>query len=60
MCFFYHSVAPYRSLSPKSKDARLKKEKDIKAEEEDEKKKKKVCVYLYICFCRLFFLWTII
>lgn len=31
----------YRSLSPKSKDSRLKKEKDIKTEEEEDDKKKK-------------------
>lgn len=31
----------YRSLSPKSRDGRMKKEKNIKAEEEEEETKKK-------------------
>lgn len=34
----------FRSVSPKSKEARLKKEKDVKKEEEEKKKKEKVSV----------------
>lgn len=49
----------YRSLSPKSRDGKLKKEKNIKAEEEEEetKKKEKVknCLALLASFCGFLF-----
>lgn len=45
LCCFCHDLEfvalPHRSLSPKSKDGRVKKEKDIKTEEEEDDKKKK-------------------
>lgn len=42
MMFVYtQSLAFCRSLSPKSRDGKLKKERNIKAEEEEEEAKKK-------------------
>lgn len=41
----------YRSLSPKSKDAKLKRDRDIKTEEEEDEKKKKEKV-------RTWFVWV--
>lgn len=41
-CVCLHSVLLFcRSLSPKSRDGKIKKEKNIKAEEEEEDAKKK-------------------
>lgn len=37
----------YRSLSPRSKDAKIKREKDLKTEEEEDQKKKKEKVRIW-------------
>ena len=41
----------YRSSSPKQKDGKIKREKDIKVEEEDEKKKKEKVYFLAGFLC---------
>lgn len=43
----------YRSLSPKSRDGKLKKERNIKAEEEEEENKKKEKVKKIVWPCWL-------
>lgn len=41
----------YRSASPRSKDAKIKKEKDIKGEDEEDEKKKKEKVKVWFSVC---------
>lgn len=41
----------YRSASPRSKDAKIKKEKDIKGEDEEDEKKKKEKVKIWFSVC---------